>query len=435
MKNQQLYTRAKQIIPGGTQLLSKRPEMFLPDYWPSYYSKAKGCVVTDMEGNDYYDLSYMGVGACVLGYAFDPVDSAAKAAIDCGVMCTLNAPEEIELAELLLRLHPWADMVRYAKAGGEAMSLAVRIARAATKKDIVLICGYHGWTDWYIATNLESTANLNAHHLQGLDPAGVPSQLRGTTLPFMYNDIEQFYKVADAHKGQIAAVVMEPIRNDYPQDGFLQKIRTYTKDNGIPLVFDEVSAGFRLACGGSHKVLGVEPDMAIFAKAMTNGYPVTAVIGRKKFMDAAQGSFISSTFWTERVGLAAAIAAIRYYEENHVEETLQNIGRTVQAMWQDAANAAGLSIEIGGITPMSHFAFVCDKPLASKTYFTQLMLERGFLASTACYASIAHTDDILAKYKAAVNEVFPIIKAAQDDGTIEAKLWGPVCHAGFQRLN
>lgn len=433
--NQETYSRAKEIIPGGTQLLSKRPEMFLPDYWPSYYTKAKGCAVTDLEGNDYFDLSYMGVGSCVLGYAFDPVDEAAKAAIDNGVMCTLNAPEEVELAELLLRLHPWADMVRYAKAGGEAMSVAVRIARAATKKDIVLICGYHGWTDWYIATNLESSANLNAHHLQGLEPSGVPSQLRGTTLPFCYNDIGQFYRVADSHKGDIAAVVMEPIRNDYPKDGFLEKIRDYTKENGIPLIYDEVSAGFRLACGGSHKALGVEPDIAVFAKAMSNGYPMTAVIGRKEFMDAAQGSFISSTFWTERVGLAATIAAISYFEENRVELTLQSAGERVQTLWREAAEASGLDIHIGGITPMSHFAFTCENHLACKTYFTQLMLERGFLASTAYYASIAHTDEILAEYETAVNEAFGLIKAAQDDGTVEDKLNGPICHSGFQRLN
>lgn len=434
-KGQDLYLKAKKIIPGGTQLLSKRPEMFLPDQWPSYYAKSKGCVVTDLDGNEYYDVSYMGIGACVLGYAFDPVDKAAKEAIEKGCMCTLNAPEEVSVAEKLLELHPWADMVRYGKAGGEAMAIATRIARTATNKDIVLICGYHGWQDWYLATNLGDKSALNPHHLSGLDPRGVPRELKGTTLPFLYNDWEGFLSLAGKYEGQIAAVVMEPIRNDYPIDGFLQKIRHYTEQKGIVLVFDEITAGFRLTCGGSHLALGVNPDIAVFAKGMGNGYPLSAIIGRSSIMTAAQETFISSTFWTERIGLCGALASITYFQEHEVEKHLEIVGKRVQKIWKAASDKHALPIEIGGILPLSHFGFVNKEPLQMKTYFIQLMLERGFLASTALYASLAHTDDILDQYEQAVFEVFGIIKDAMMAGNIKEKLKGPVCHAGFQRLN
>ena len=433
---QELYEKAKTIIPGGTQLLSKRPEMFLPDQWPAYYSKAKGCEVWDMDGNHFHDMSLMGVGANVLGYAFDPVDEAAKRAIEAGGMCTLNAPEEVELAELLIRLHPWADMVRYAKAGGEAMAMATRIARAHTRKDIVLVCGYHGWHDWYLAANLTKGDPLAGVHLQGLEPLGVPRDLAGSNLIFKHNDIDRFVELLWENEGEIAAVIMEPIRNSYPQEGFLETIRKMTAEKGIVLVFDEISSGFRLCTGGSHLVFGVEPDMAVFAKGMTNGYPVSAVIGTREVMSAAQDTFISSTFWTERIALAAAIACVRYFEDYKVAEHLMDVGKAVQEGWRKKSEDAGISIHIGGIYPMSHFAFEHENSLALKTYFTQEMLTEGYLAGTACYASFSHTDDIIAGYLEACGRVFGrISKILIQGGEIIKRLKGPVCHSGFQRLN
>lgn len=433
---QALYKRAKKIIPGGTQLLSKRPEMFLPDQWPSYYSRAKGCEVWDLDGNHYYDMSLMGVGANVLGYAYEPVDNAAKDAVDRGGMCTLNAPEEVELAELLLELHPWADMVRYAKAGGESMSMAVRIARAHAGKDIVLVCGYHGWHDWYLAANLVKGDPLAGVHLQGLEPAGVPRELAGSNLIFHYNQLDEFKQLMEENRGKIAAVVMEPIRNDYPQDGFLTEIRRMTAQEGITLIFDEISSGFRMCCGGSHLVLGVEPDMAVFAKAMTNGYPVAAVIGRKEVMSAAQDTFISSTFWTERIALAAAVMSIQEQRRHNVSEYLISAGKRVQEGWAERAKAAGLSIEIGGIYPLSHFAFINNQPPACKTYFTQEMLRKGYLAYTGYYASLAHTEQIIEDYLMACGQVFQQINGLLKKGEpVENHIDGPVCHSGFERLN
>ncbi len=435
-KGQVLYNRAKEIIPGGTQLLSKRPEMFLPDQWPAYYSRAKGCEVWDLDGVHYYDMSLMGVGANVLGYAYDPVDQTAKAAIDCGGMCTLNAPEEVELAELLLQLHPWADMVRYAKAGGESMSLAVRIARAYSRKDIVLVCGYHGWHDWYLAANLVKGDPLAGVHLKGLEPLGVPKELAGSNLIFHYNRLDEFESLMAEHEGQIAAVIMEPIRNDYPKEGFLTEIRRLTDEVGIPLIFDEISSGFRLCCGGSHLVLGVEPDIAVFAKAMTNGYPVAAIIGKKEIMAAAEDTFISSTFWTERVALAAAVKSIQEYQAHDVSAHLIRMGKLVQEGWKAKADAAGVQIEIGGIYPMSHFSFENTQALECKTYFTQEMLHEGYLASTAFYASLAHTEEIVAAYLETCGGVFQKIAAILKRGEPVSKyINGLVCHSGFQRLN
>lgn len=436
-KGQMLYKKAKTLIPGGTQLLSKRPEMFLPEYWPAYYSKAKGCKIWDLDGNEYTDVSYMGIGANVLGYANDEVDEAAREAIACGGMTTLNAPEEVWLAEKLISLHPWAGGVRYAKAGGEAMALASRIARAYTKKDIILFCGYHGWHDWYLAANLSNRNALDDLHIPGLEPLGVPSGLAGTNLPFHYNNISEFNALMAKHKGNIAAVVMEPIRNDYPQDGFLQKIRSATEAEGIVLVFDEVSAGFRLCPGGSHRVLGVNPDIAVFAKGMTNGYPLTAIVGKREVMDAAQGTFISSTFYTERIAFAATLKSIEVYEREKVWEKQSAYGKLIQDGWREKAGEAGLDIEIGGILPMSHFAIRGNEsPLVYKTFVTQEMLKRGYLASNSFYTSNAHSPEIIEKYLADIGEVFMEIAELMNAGvSVESRLPGGVCQSGFGRLN
>lgn len=435
-KSQELYDKAKRIIPGGTQLLSKRPEMWAPEQWPNYYSRAKGCEVWDLDGNHYYDFSLMGVGANVLGYAFDEVDDAVKEAISNGSMCTLNAPEEVALAEKLLKLHPWAESVRYAKAGGEAMSMAARIARAYTKKDIVLVCGYHGWHDWYLAANLVKGDPLADVHLQGLAPAGVPRGLAGTNLIFHYNNIEEFKNLVAENRGQIAAVIMEPIRNEYPAQGYLEEIRRITEEEDIALIFDEITAGFRLCSGGSHLVLGVNPDIAVFAKGMTNGYPVTAVIGTKKVMEAAQETFISSTFWTERLGFVGALKSIECYEKYDVAEHQKHVGTRVSEGWRRLAEKYHLNIEISGILPLIHFSFQYENPLAYKTFFTQEMLKEGFLAGNGVYASLAHTDKLIDIYLSACDKVFSKISTIRTERkNILECLEGPVCHAGFERLN
>lgn len=436
-RGHELYLQAKKVIPGGTQLLSKRPEMFLPDLWPAYYSKAKGCRIWDLDGREYIDVSYMGIGANVLGYANDEVDEAAKVAIDKGGMCTLNAPEEVYLAQALLELHPWAGGVRYAKAGGEAMALASRIARAYTEKDIILFCGYHGWHDWYLSANLSNKNALNDQHIAGLEPLGVPAGLAGTNLPFHYNHIEEFNALMEKHRGKIAAVIMEPIRNAYPKEGFLEKIREATRKAGIVLVFDEITAGFRLCAGGSHKVLGVEPDMAVFAKGLTNGYPLSAVIGRKDVMEASQGTFISSTFYTERVAFAATLKNIELYQKYKVWEKQDEYGVMVLEGWEEKAKKNGLNVKVEGIHPLVHFSILGkENTLVYKTFFVQEMLKRGYIASNAFYTSYAHSQELIKEYLENVDDVYRMIaEINRKDETVESYLEGSVCHSGFGRLN
>lgn len=433
-KGQALYKKAKRLIPGGTQLLSKRPEMFLPELWPAYYERANGCEIWDLDGRRYYDMSNMGVGSCVLGYADPDVDNAVKKAVCRGTMTTLNCPEEVELAETLCSIHRWADMVRYARCGGEAMAIAVRIARARRGRDLILFCGYHGWQDWYLAANLADDKSLDGHLLPGLGPKGVPRGLKKTAIPFSYNDTQGFLKLMKEHKGRIAAVVIEPIRNEYPKDGFLTIIREMTKKEGIVFIIDEITAGWRLTAGGAHLKLGVSPDMAVFAKAMSNGYPMAAIIGKSRVMEAAQETFISSTYWTERIGPVAAIATIKKIKDKKVPDHLNRIGQSVQNGWKALADKHDVSITISGIMPLGHFVFKHDKPMALKTLFTQKMLERGFLASTGFYASYAHKEKHVNAYLDAVDRVFGFIKKAIGSSNPERYLKGPVCHSGFKRV-
>jgi len=433
-KSQELYKRAKELIPGGTQLLSKRPEMFLPDLWPAYYNRAKGCEVWDLDGKKYVDMSTMGVGSCVLGYADDDVNRDVKSAVDKGNMCTLNAPEEVELAELLIKLHPWAEMVRYARTGGESMMIAVRIARAKSGKDTVLFCGYHGWHDWYLSSNLGDEKSLDGHLLPGLNPLGVPRSLKGLTYPFNYNDTEGFLRLVEEHKDNIGVVVMEPIRNFVPDKDFIKTIRQVTNDLGIVLIVDEITAGFRLNNGGAHLLFDLEPDIAVFAKGMSNGFPMAAIIGKSDVMEVAQETFISSTYWTDRVGPTAALATINKINDNNVTEHLIRAGKKVKDLWKTIASKHDIDIEISGIDPLGHFDFKYEKPLVIKTLFTQLMLEKGFLASNGFYASYAHQDELIEKYSDAVDSTFTLISKAIKDGNPDKYLKGPVCHSGFKRL-
>lgn len=430
---QKLYQRAREIIPGGTQLLSKRPEMFLPDEWPAYYSRAKGAEVWDLDSKRYLDFATSGIGAAILGVGDPDVDSAVVDAIHKGSLSTLNCPEEVRLAELLIELHPWAEMARFARGGGEAMALAVRIARAAAGKDVVAFCGYHGWHDWYIAANLVGTSELTHHLLPGLEPAGVPQALHRSVVPFHYNNFQDLEEIVAKHGSSIGAFVMEPTRSSLPAPGFLEAVREAANRVGAVLVFDEVTSGWRETSGGIHLRYGVSPDIAVFAKALGNGYPISAIIGRREVMEAAQRSFISSTAWTERIGPTAALATIKKHRENAVPEHLCKIGNAVRAAWTRAASHAGIEISITGIPALNHLAFASN-PLPSMTLFTQEMLDRGFLAGSAFYPTFAHTESHVREYADAAADVFGIIAACGADGGIEKRLRGPIKHSGFQRL-
>ena len=431
-KGIRLWNRAKKIIPGGTQLLSKRSEMFLPDQWPSYYKKAKGIEIWDLDGKKYIDMSIMGIGSCILGYGDQDVNKAVKAVIDAGSMGSLNSPEEVELAELLIKLHPWADMARFARTGGEAMAIAVRLGRAYSKKDKVAFCGYHGWSDWYLAANIADKKNLDGHLIAGLKPAGVPRGLKDTSFPFHYNRIEELEAIVARH--DIGAIIVEPIRHQEPEKNFLGRIRSIADSINAVMIFDEVSVGWRLAKGGAHLLYKVYPDIAVFSKAISNGYPMAAIIGKKEVMQTAQETFISSTYWTERIGPAAALATIKKLINKKVPAHLEHIGNLIGEGWKELAQKHSIKITVIGPPCLITFSFDYPNAQELKTLFTQEMLTRGYLASQTVYVSYSHKPKDVKNYVKRVDEVFAILAKAIKEGTVGKLLKGPVAHSGFERL-
>lgn len=430
---QKLWKRAKAVIPGGNMLLSKRAEMFLPEQWPAYFSKAKGCQVWDMDGNQYTDVSIMGIGTNILGYGHEEVDAAVRQTVDAGNMSTFNCPEEVHLAEKLVELHPWAEMARLARSGGEANAIAIRIARAASGKDKVAVCGYHGWHDWYLSANLGDDENLAGHLLPGLDPKGVPYNLRGTVFPFNYNNYAELENLVNTQ--DIGVIKMEVVRNMGPEDNFLHKVRKLATERGIVLIFDECTSGFRQTFGGLHKMYGVEPDMAMFGKALGNGYAITATIGRREVMEAAQSTFISSTFWTERIGPTAALKTLEVMERTKSWDAITQTGLNIRQRWQQLADKHGLQIDHWGLPALTGYTFKSDNALAYKTLITQEMLARGYLAGNSVYVCTEHTPAVLDGYFAELDPIFAAIKECEEGRDVMSLLKGPVCHGGFKRLN
>ena len=429
-KGPKLYQRAKNLIPGGTQLLSKRPEMFAPGIWPSYYSKAKGCRVWDLDGQEYIDMSIMAVGACILGYADEDVDAAVIESIYKGVNSSLNCPEEVELAEALIDLHPWFDMVRYARSGGEALSIAVRIARAKTKRDTVLFSGYHGWTDWYLAANLSDESGLDGQLMPGLEPNGVPRRLAGTAIPFHFNDIDSLRETIRGKESEIAAIIIEPARGEEAPSEYLQTLREISSEIGAVLIYDEITSAYRMCAGGIHCRYGIYPDMAVFAKSMANGYAMSAILGTEEVMQAAQSTFISSTNWTDRVGPTAALATLKKYQKTQTDKHIISIGNKTQKIWRDAASKTGLKIDVSGLPTLSTFGFKSEQSMELNTRFVIEMLQRGFLGFRQFKPSLAHSEYELDKYKNAVEDVFELLFRLPPDKIINSE----IAHTSFKRL-
>jgi glutamate-1-semialdehyde 2,1-aminomutase len=434
-KGQKLWKRAKHVIPGGNMLLSKRAEMYLPDQWPAYFDRTEGCLVWDMDGRAYIDAGFMAIGTNTLGYSHPEVDAAVAEAVTKGNMSTLNAPEEVFLAERLVAINaPWAEMVRFARSGGEVNAIGVRIARAASGRDGVAICGYHGWHDWYLSANLSDDANLDGHLLPGLSPKGVPRSLAGNTHPFMYNDYDSLEALVAT--GKIGVIKMEVVRNVEPANHFLQKVRALADANGIVLIFDECTSGFRETFGGLHQKYGVEPDMAIFGKTLGNGYAVSAVVGRRSVMEAAQSTFISSTFWTERIGSVAALKTLEVMEREKSWERITAMGNDYRARLREVAAANRVEVAMSGLPALTTWSVKSDNPAIYKTLITQEMLKRGFLAPPAFYASLAHTPVILDQTFDALDDVLGIVaRCVSGEASVDEFLQGPICHIGFNRLN
>ncbi len=426
--------QAKEVIPGMTQLLSKRPDMFSYGVWPGYYKKAKGVYVWDLDNNKYLDMSISAIGASILGYADNYVDNKVIQSIKKSVVSSLNCTEEIKLAKKLISLHPWSDQARFSKSGGEAVAMAVRVARSYTNKEVIAFCGYHGWHDWYLAANIKKD-NLKEHLLSGLSPNGVPKGLRGTSFPFRYNNINDLERIIKQNKNKVAAIIMEPLRNFIPKNNFLKKVKILAKKNKIILIFDEITSGFRLCPGGAHKILKVNPDMAIFGKAIGNGYPISCIIGKKKIMNHFQNSFISSTAWTERTGAVAANATIEKYIKKKVHIKINKLGGLIKNKLNDISKKYNLPVTLFGYDSIIVFIFNNKHSNILKALFIQYMLEQKILASNVIFLNDSHTKKDLKKYFNAVEKVFKKLSEYNNLKEMKLDLVGKPSKTGFMRLN
>jgi glutamate-1-semialdehyde 2,1-aminomutase len=449
---QTLYREAKSMIPGGTQLLSKRPEMFAPEQWPAYYEQAIGCEVVDTDGRRFIDMSHCGILSCILGFADPDVNAAVSRRVHLGNMSTQQTADEVELARLLIEIHPWAQQARFTRAGGEAMAVAVRIARAATGRSKLAVCGYHGWHDWYLAANLGSRSvkmeqrdassaerkatnyQLDSHLLPGLKPTGVPRELAGTVATFQYNRLDELDGALQQCGEDLAAIVIEPTRGIEPAPRFLEGVRNRADKQRCVLIFDEISSGWRLCLGGAHRLYDVDPDLAVFAKGMSNGFAMGAVIGRATVMRACEDSFISSTYWTEGVGPAAAVAAIKKMMRIDVPAHLARLGSRVMEGWRTLGAKHGLPLSIAGRPASSSLSFAHPENASLLTLMTTHMLQHGFLAAGSCSLTLAHHQHHIDRYLDALDNVFAELAAAIAAGDVTTRLAGPVKHSGFTRL-
>tara|TARA_B100001063_G_C16740470_1_gene544498 strand:- start:221 stop:1534 length:1314 start_codon:yes stop_codon:yes gene_type:complete len=432
-KGIKLWRKAKKIIPGGGMLLSKKPEMFAPDLWPTYFVKSKGCFVWDLDNKKFMDMSLMGVGTNILGYNHPEVNDAVLKTVDKGNLTTLNCPEEVYLASKLINLHPWADMAKFARTGGEANAVAIRIARAASGKDNVAICGYHGWNDWYLAANLKTNKNLKSHLFDGLNPEGVPKKLKNTVFPFEYNNFKQLEKIIKTKN--IGVIKMEVSRNFPPLKNFLQNVKKIATKNNIILIFDECTSGFRRCNGGLHKFYKINPDIAVFGKALGNGYAISAIIGKKNVMKSAENTFISSTFWTERIGPTAALKTLEVMKKTKSWEKITKTGKFIQSSWKKIAEKNNLEINISGQPAISSFSFNSKNNLKYKTLITQEFLKKNILASNLMFMSTAHKKEHIDLYLYHLEKIFKIIADCENGLDIKKILKTRSSQKGFKRFN
>ena len=405
---QKLWKYANKIIPGGNGLLSKRPQRFSPDHWPTYYTKAKNIYLWDINGKKFTDMSIMGIGTAILGYANNQLDNFIKKNISYGVNTTLNSLEEVSLAKELLKIDTFADQVKFARSGGEAVAIAVRIARAQKNKTKIAFSGYHGWQDWYIAANIKDKKNLNNHLLKNLDPIGVPKELVGSNIPIKFNDVGHLLKVIK--KQDLAAIIVEPGRFNYMEKDFAKKINYLCKSKNICLIVDEITCGWRSNLGGIYKKIGLKPDMVVYGKALGNGYAISAIVGKKKYLKFANKSFISSTAWTERVGFCAALKTIEILRKKNYKK-IEKLSKTIKEDWEYYSKKHNVDITVNNYSSIPSFQFnYGNKNDELYTIFTNLFLRQNILATNSIYLSFAHNYKDIKIYRSHLDNVFCILK-------------------------
>ena len=429
---QKLWKQAKKIIPGGNMFFSKNSDVYLPGLWPSYFKSAKGCYVKDLDNNSYIDMT-MGIGTNILGYSNSFVNNAVIKKIKKSTMSTFNAPEEVELAKKLLKMHRWAGGVQFARAGGEANALSLRIARSFSNKTKIAFCGYHGWHDWYLSANLSKKNNLDEHLLKGLSSIGVPKELKNTVFPFQYGNYKQLLNIIK--KKNIGIIKMEVTRNLKADVKFLKFVRKECNKRKIILIFDECTSGFRQNFGGIHKLYNIIPDMAVFGKSLGNGFAITAVIGKKKIMKSSENSFTSSTFWSERVGYVAALETLNQMNKIKSWTKISKLGAYFRKKLELIAKENNIEIEIKGLLAIPVFLIKNDTRNIYKTYITQEMLKSGFIVNNSVYISVCHNKKIFDKFFLVLDKIFKQIKKFKTLNNLRKQLDGDLSKSGFGRLN
>ena len=422
-----LYKYAKTIIPGGTTLFSKRSELHLPNKWPAYFSKAKKINIWDLKGYKYLDM-FCAVGTSILGYSNERVNQSVLKNISKGNMTTLNCPEEVDLSKQIIKHHPWASMAKFTRGGGEANAVAIRIARSCTKNKNVAFCGYHGWHDWYLSANINSRKNLDQHLMSGLNYDGVPENLKNTSFPFPFNDFDYLLKLIK--KKKIGIIKMEVMRNMKPYKDYLQKIRKICNERKIILIFDECTSGYRENMGGIHLKFKVNPDIAIFGKALGSGYAINAIIGKRKIMKKAENTFISSTFWGERIGYTAALSSIKEFKRLKVFKKIESNGKSLKSIWLDLSKKYSVPINVMGTNAIPTFEF-CNDHEKKKTFLTQEMLKNKILATNTIYITIFHNKKNIKKYLKILDKIFYDISKKN----IKKILTSRVCFKPINRIN
>ncbi|MDA7801189.1 aminotransferase class III-fold pyridoxal phosphate-dependent enzyme [Candidatus Pelagibacter sp.] len=401
-KNKALWKKSKKIILRGNSLFSKNPENYSKD-WPAYFDRAKGCRIWSIDKKKYTDFSYMGIGTNILGYSNSKIDNYVKKIINKGTMSTLNCVEEVYLSQKLIKMHKWSSMCKFARTGAEASAIAIRIGRIYSKKNKIAICGYHGWHDWYLSVNLKGKKRLDTHLFKNLNTDGVDKNLKNSSVAFKHNDLDSFKKMVRENK-DIGVVIMEVERFEEVKKDFLKYIRDYTKKNKITLIFDECTSGFRQTFGGLHLKYKINPDICILGKALGNGYPINAVIGTKQVMNKAANSFISSTFWSDRIGPAAALKTLEIMEKERSWIRLKTLGNFFKKNFKLILNKHSVSGNIIGTGSLLKFKIDKLNDNLLKRFFVNEMLKKGMLASNVIYLSTAHTEILLKRYLTAIDK-------------------------------
>lgn len=420
-KSNEIFKRSQGLIPANTQTLAKGPTQFVNGVAPKYLSHGKGSHVWDVDGNEYIDYN-MGIGPISLGYSYDRIDNAVKAQLEKGMTFSLMHPLEVEVAELIREVIPNAEMVRYSKTGADVTSAAVRLARAYTGKSKILCCGYHGWHDWYV-----STMALNR---------GIPEEVQANTFTFNYNDIDSLKVSIDENT---AAVILEPVVFDEPQNDFLDEVAKLCRENGVLLIFDEMWTGFRMALGGAQEYFGIKPDLATYSKAVANGMPVSILTGKKEIMALAEGDiFFYTTFGGEALSLAATKETILEMKEKNVPKYLDEKGKLLK----DGYNQICKELEIDYTSAKGYnfrsiitFDAKAGDPLILKSFVQQELIKRGILWSGFHNLSFSHTDEDIDYTLQAYRDILPLLKKAVDEGNVENQIKGIPVQPVFRKTS